>query len=187
MTGLRQAKTLGADLRSLRKSRGLTLEVLAGQLGKSVGWLSQVERDISHLDAEDLAAIARALNVPVSLFSGPVVPRSETGRIVRAGARRAIGAREPGLIEELLSPDLTDEFEVVHSTFLPGSGRLEPVYRETAELGVMISGKLDIWLGDEKFTVGPGDSFRIRREAQRWANPYDTPAVAVWVISPPVY
>jgi len=39
------ARTLGADLRALRKARGMTLIALADALGKSVGWLSQVERD----------------------------------------------------------------------------------------------------------------------------------------------
>jgi len=179
--------TLGADLRSLRKSRGLTLEVLAGQLGKSVGWLSQVERDISQLDAGDVTAISAALDVPVSLFAVQAAPVAEAGRIVRKGAGRAIGERAVGLAEELLSPDLTDSFEVVHSTFHPGAEIHEAVRRETAELGVIIAGRLDVWLGGEKFTVSTGDAFRVRDETLRWANPYDTPAVAVWVISPPVY
>lgn len=180
-------RTLGADLRSLRKSRGLTLEVLAGQLGKSVGWLSQVERDISTLDADDVARLARLLDVPETLFAAPAVPAAEAGRVVRKGAGRAIGARAEGLVEELLSPDLTDDFEVIHSTFLPGAGIAEPVTRQTAELGVMISGRLDVWLGGEMFTVGAGDSFRVRGETLRWSNPYAEAAVAVWVISPPVY
>lgn len=180
-------RTLGADLRSLRKSRGLTLEVLSARLGKSVGWLSQVERDISAPDSGDVAAIAKALDVPVSLFAAPAAPASEAGRIVRKGARRAVGERAKGLAEELLSPDLTDSFEVVHSTFHPGAEIAHAVSRDTAELGVMIAGKLDVWLGGEKFTVAAGDSFRVRDETLRWANPYSTPAVAVWVISPPVY
>ncbi len=177
----------GADLRSLRKSRGLTLEALAARLGKSVGWLSQVERDLSTPDAGDLQGFAEAFGVPISLFSAPDGPGREEGRIVRADARRAIGEREAGLIEELLSPDLTDAFEVVHSTFQPGSARRRAGTRPTAELAVMLAGKLDVWLGCEKFTVATGDSFRVRGETMRWANPYDTPAVAVWVISPPVY
>jgi transcriptional regulator with XRE-family HTH domain len=40
-------KTLGADVRTLRKARGLTLSQMAESMGKSVGWLSQVERDLS--------------------------------------------------------------------------------------------------------------------------------------------
>ena len=180
-------RTLGADLRSLRKSRGLTLEALSAQLGKSVGWLSQVERDISQLDKGDVVAIAKLLDVPVSLFAVPQTPGPEAGRIVRKGARRAIGKRAEGLIEELLSPDLTDSFEVVHSTFQPGSEIPQAVNRDTAELGIVIAGKLEIWLGGEKFVVASGDSFRVRGETLRWANPFDTPAIAVWVISPPVY
>jgi len=38
------SRTIGADLRALRKGRGLTLTELALRLGRSVGWLSQVER-----------------------------------------------------------------------------------------------------------------------------------------------
>lgn len=182
-----ELRTLGADLRSLRKTRGLTLEEVAGRLGKSVGWLSQVERDISRPEAGDVDALARLLNVPVSLFARAAAPDAEAGRIVRRGARRAIGEREAGLVEELLSPDLTDTFEVIHSTFLPGAARRMPVERPTAELGVLVAGRLDLWLGADKFTVAEGDSFRVRGEPLRWANPYDAPAVAVWVISPPVY
>lgn len=178
---------LGADLRSLRKSRGLTLEALSGVLGRSVGWLSQVERDISAVSAGDLDELARALEVPVSLLKGAPAPSAEEGRIVRAGRGRPIGERAPGLVEALLSPDLTDDFEVIHSTFLPGSRSDGVVERETAELGVILSGKLDLWLGGEAFTVHNGDSFRVRGETLRWANPYPEAAVAIWVISPPVY
>ena len=117
---MEMAHSLGADLRSLRRSRGLTLEALSGQLGRSVGWLSQVERDISQLDEKGLTAIAEALDVSVSLFAAPPIRSSdETGRIVRKNVRRDLGERVPGLVEELLSPDLTDSFEVIHSTFLP--------------------------------------------------------------------
>ncbi|MCG6901725.1 MAG: XRE family transcriptional regulator [Rhodobacter sp.] len=181
------ARPIGADLRSLRKSRGLTLESVAAHLGKSVGWLSQVERDISQVEPAEVAALARLLGVPVSLFAGPETPKAEAGRIVRKDARRAIGERAPGLVEELLSPDLTDSFEVIHSTFLPGAAKPDAVERPTAELAVIVAGRLDVWLGEDRFTVAAGDSFRVRGEPMRWANPYDTPAVAVWVISPPVY
>ncbi len=180
-------RTLGADLRSLRKSRGLTLESVAGQLGKSVGWLSQVERDISIPEPGDVADLAQLLDVPMSLFGAIEEPTAETGRVVRRSTRREIGERVPGLVEELLSPDLTDDFEVIHSTFLPGTRRDDPTVRDTTEVAVIISGKLEVWLGAEKFTVGPGDSIRVRGEPLRWANPYDTPVIAVWVISPPVY
>jgi transcriptional regulator with XRE-family HTH domain len=180
--------SLGEDLRALRITRKMTLEELAQKLGRSVGWLSQVERDISAPRMSDLRQIADIFGVQLSLFFGNAkAPEVEQGRIVRAAARRIIGERDRGLVETLISPDLTDSFEMIHSTFQPGSRRKEPMSRPTQEVAYMVSGKLDVWLDDDMFTVEAGDSFRIREATYRWANPYEEPAIAVWVISPPVY
>lgn len=179
--------TLGADLRALRKSRGVTLTDLANALGKSVGWISQVERDISAPSFADLQAIAAYLDAPLSLFFGQAEAEpQERGYIVRNHARRQIGVGD-GLTEALLSPDLTDDFEAIHSTFAPGSELTAAVTRPTQELGYLISGKLTLWIADRRFEIGPGDSFRIKGEAYRWSNPHKEPAVAIWIIAPPVY
>ncbi|WP_425083566.1 helix-turn-helix domain-containing protein [Ruegeria profundi] len=183
-----QRATLGADLRALRKARGLTLTEIADRLNRSVGWLSQVERDMSDPSISDLRQIAECLGVPMSmLFSHSAAPVEEQGYVVRAVSRRPMGSGEEGLIEELLSPDLTDDFEMVHSTFEPRSKMQKTADRPTQEVGYMISGQLDLTIGARHFTVGPGDSFRIKHEPYQWANPYDEPAVAIWVIAPPVY
>ena len=180
--------TLGADLRALRKARGLTLSDLSETLGRSVGWLSQVERDLSAPSIADLRQIAGALDVSVSmLFRHDAAPVGEAGHIVRAGARRRIGSTVAGLVEELLSPDLTDDFEVVHSTFQPRSRIEDPVTRPTQEVGYLVAGRLEIEIAGSAHSLGPGDSFRIRGEPFRWANPHDEPAIAIWVIAPPVY
>jgi transcriptional regulator with XRE-family HTH domain len=183
-----QTTTLGADLRALRKARGVTLADLATRLDRSVGWLSQVERDLSEPSITDLRMIAAQLGVPVSLlFTHAPTPAREAGFVVRNGSRRAIGSHTAGLVEELLSPDLTDDFEMVHSTFEPHSRITKPVSRPTQEVGYLISGKLDLDINGQSFTITPGDSFRIRGEPFRWINPYLEPAVAIWVIAPPVY
>ena len=185
---LSKTPSLGADLRALRKSRGLTLSDLADQLGRSVGWLSQVERDMSEPSITDLRLISDAMDVPMSLLFGHgSAPVDEQGYVVRAGARRPMGSSEEGLIEELLSPDLTDDFEVIHSTFQPGAELRAPNQRPTQEVGYVLSGKLDLFIADRAFTVGAGDSFRLRGEMYRWSNPYEDAAVVIWVIAPPVY
>ncbi len=180
--------SLGADLRALRKARGLTLQAMADAVGRSVGWVSQVERDLSEPSITDLRHIATTLDVAVStLFQRGASPADEDGYIVRSHARRPIGSRSAGLIEELLSPDLTDDFEVVHSTFEPKSEIAGPVKRPTQEVAYLVAGRLDLEIDGRRFTIHPGDSFRIRGESFRWMNPYDAPAVAIWVIAPPVY
>ncbi|WP_415405287.1 helix-turn-helix domain-containing protein [Tateyamaria sp. SN3-11] len=182
------ARSLGADLRALRKARGLTLQDMADGLGRSVGWLSQVERDLSEPSITDLRHMAANLDIAVStLFRRGTAPAREEGYVVRSGARRPIGSRTAGLVEELLSPDLTDDFEMVHSTFEPHSEITETVTRPTQEVGYLISGRLQLEIADQRFTIHPGDSFRIRGEPFRWMNPHDVPAVAIWVIAPPVY
>ncbi len=180
--------SLGADLRALRRARGMTLAELAGKLGRSIGWLSQVERDISTPSLGDLRLLADTLGVPVSIFFGtPAAGPGEEGRIVRARARRRIGGGGEGLVEELLSPDLTDEFEVVRSVFRPGARLERPMSRPTQEVGYVVSGRLVLEIDGQSFTLGPGDSFRIRGEPFRWENPHAEEAVVIWVIAPPVY
>ncbi len=180
--------TLGADLRALRRARGLTLADMAQTLDRSVGWLSQVERDKSDPSITDLRHIAACLDVSVSmLFRHAAAPASEAGFIVRRGARRPMGNTTAGLIEELLSPDLTDDFEMVHSTFQPHSHISLALTRPTQEVGYLISGKLQIEIAGIAHNLNPGDSFRVRGEPFRWANRTDHPAVAIWVIAPPVY
>jgi transcriptional regulator with XRE-family HTH domain len=180
--------TLGADIRALRKSRGLRLADMAHKMGRSIGWLSQVERNMSAPSIADLKIMAALLDVSLSsLFSTAAAPETELGHVVRRAARRPIGSREAGLVEELLSPDLTDTFEVIHSTFEPGARLGEPVSRPTQEVGYIVSGQLDITISGKPFSLFPGDSFRIKGEPFTWMNPHADPCVVIWVIAPPVY
>lgn len=179
--------TLGADIRALRRTRGLTLAQLAGGLGRSVGWMSQVERDLSQPSITELRHMAELLDVTVSMLARHEAEGAEAGRVVRAGSRRPIGTRVSGLVEELLSPDLTDDFEMVHCVFEPGAVIGETVTRPTQEVAYLVSGRLVMTIADQRFEIGPGDSFRIRGETFRWENPFEEAAVAIWVIAPPVY
>jgi transcriptional regulator with XRE-family HTH domain len=179
---------LGRDLRALRKTRGLTLSALALKVGRSVGYLSQVERGLSELGIDDLRALARALEAPLSWFLvHDDAPAEDRGQVVRWGRRRRIGSAETGLTEELLSPDLGGSFEVLLSVFAPGAERHDFITRDTEETGYLMSGELDLWIGEKFFRVFAGDSFRIAREPARWRNPGTVPTEVVWVIAPPIY
>ena len=80
--------SLGADLGSLRKSRGLTLNDLALVIRKSVGWLPQVRRGLSESSLSDLPNPARAIDIPVSILFSQAKPASEEASfIVRQGGR----------------------------------------------------------------------------------------------------
>lgn len=179
---------LGGDLRALRRARGLTLTEISATLNRSIGWVSQVERGLSEPSISDLRKLAELYGLPLGFFfRNEEAPVEERGCIVRSAQRRTLGDRADGLLEELLSPDLGGSFEVIRSVFEPGAELPEPALRQTEEAGYLVSGRLDLWIGEKHFRLEPGDSFRFEKEAFRWRNPGKEPAVVIWVIAPPVY
>ena len=64
------SERLGNTLRSLRKSKGHTLEELAKQVGISAKTLARVEKAESGLTVDTLFAIANILNVPADVIIG---------------------------------------------------------------------------------------------------------------------
>ncbi len=183
--------SLGTDLKALRKARGLTIIELSSALGRSTGWLSQIERGMTQPSISDLNRMAEKLNVGLSFFFGApgekVTDDAEIGLIVRAGSRRVLGTAEEGLIEELLSPDLAGSFEIIRSTFMPNTQSVEVKRRNTEEAAYLVSGGLEIWVDGTWHALNTGDSIRLNGQAHKWRNPYDQPAIAIWVITPPVY
>ena len=181
-------RLLAGDIRALRKARGLTLAEIALRLGRSVGWVSQVERGLSIPSLGDLRAFASLFDVPISLFFSHDVPvEQERGVIVRAGSRRSLGTSESGLVEELLSPDLGGSFEMLRSVFAPGAELRTETRRPTEEAGYVASGTFEIEIDGVWHRLGEGDSFRFEGKPFRWRNPGVEPAVVIWVVSPPVY
>lgn len=179
---------LGADIRALRRARQMVLQDMAAALGRSVGWVSQVERGLSDPSIEDLRAIANLFDLPLGFFfRNEQAPLPEQEHVVRRSNRRTIGDRRAGLTEQLLSPDLGGSFEMFRSVFEPGAEMTELNTRPTEEAGYLVSGQLDLWVGDSLFHLGAGDSFRFAGEPYRWRNPGTERAEVIWVISPPVY
>lgn len=179
---------IGRDLRRLRKLKGITIKALAAATGRSVGFLSQVERGLSDISVSDLQRITGVLEIPLGwFFVNEPAPPAERGHVVRAGARRQLGSRETGLVEELLSPDLGGSFELFRSVFEPGAELTAPRRRSTEEAGYVVTGEFELWLDDRHFHLREGDSFRFSGECYRWRNPGERPTVVIWVIAPPVY
>jgi transcriptional regulator with XRE-family HTH domain len=186
-TPLRSSGVIGADIRALRVSRGWTLSDLAEALDRSVGWLSQVERDVSEPALADIRRIAGIFDLPVSFFFSDSPDTAEAAYVVRSESRRAMSDEGKGLVESLLSPDLGGAFEIVHSVFAAGARCPQPFVRLTEEAGYVIEGSLTLIIDGENFVLKRGDSFRFAGETVSWVNEGEVPAVLIWVIAPPVY
>lgn len=183
----RSSGQIGRDIRALRRSRSWTLSDLAEKLCRSVGWLSQVERDVSEPGLDDIRNLASLFALPVSFFFTDAADCDEAAYIVRRGTRRVMTDPSKGLEESLLSPDLGGSFEIVHSVFAPGAASLESFVRPTEEAGYVLEGNLVLFINGVRFELNPGDSFRFSGERITWVNEGAKNAVLIWVIAPPVY
>lgn len=181
---------IGEKVRLLRQTRQITLQDLAATTGLSIGYLSQVERDLSSPSVKALRDIATALGVNISwFFEAPdSAGAGERRYIVRAGNRRHLHFRS-GITDSLLTPSLNGQIELLLSRFEPGaSSGEEPYTHQGEEAGIVIRGQLELWVGADRFELAEGDSFNFpSTRPHRYRNPGDIETVVIWSITPPSY
>ncbi|MGR3623451.1 helix-turn-helix domain-containing protein [Pseudophaeobacter sp.] len=181
---------IGQRMRELRKAKGLTLKQLAASTDLSIGYLSQLERQDADPSIRALNVIGKALGVGINWFfpDPDAAENPETGYVVRADRRRALRFAS-GLRDELLSPSLAGQLEMVLTTFEPGASSGEELYSHKGEeAGFVVEGQLEITLDDQVFLLGPGDTIQFPSERpHRYRNPGPGPTRLIWAVTPPHY
>jgi transcriptional regulator with XRE-family HTH domain len=181
---------VGRHIRDLRKQRGLTLAKLAEAAGVSVAFISLVERDRAQPSVKTLHAISRALDVTISWFFTATPGESGTAEtpIVRVADRKRLRF-DSGIIDELLSPSLDGQLELLRSTFAPGATSGGQAYSHSGEeAGVILKGELELTIDGEVFVLKAGDSFGFQSSLpHRYRNISDDSAEVIWAITPPSY
>lgn len=180
---------LGDRIRGLRKRRGMTLADLAARTRLSPGYISQIERNLAQPSIPALVALASSLEVTVQwFFSGPgETAPEERGYVVRARNRLRIDY-DTGIVDELLTPKLSAQVEMIMCRLPPGSGAKEAYSHKGDEVGFVLSGELELWVGARHFHLHAGDSCSFAStEPHRYRNPGPVEAVILWAISPPAF
>jgi transcriptional regulator with XRE-family HTH domain len=73
----------GRFLRRARRRRGMSQAVLAGLVGRSESWLSQVERGLREIDSHRvLSALAEVLRVDIAELIGEGTRRGHASRLL---------------------------------------------------------------------------------------------------------
>lgn len=182
---------VGMQVRDLRKARRMSLKQLGEACGLSIGLLSQIERGTSSPSIRSLHALSAALGVaPIWFFNdGKLPPQNERTTIVRRGAGRRLNLPTKRLVKELITPDLSGALQMLIVNIEPGgSTGSETYWHEGEECGYVLEGVLDLWVGDDYFQLGKGDSFRFKSERPHQSyNPGKTRTRVIWVTSPPFY
>lgn len=182
---------LGRQIRELRKAKGLSTAELADAIGRSAGYVNNVEHDRTDVSVTSLDQISKALGVHISwFFQAMSLPApEEAGFVVRKDNRRQLTLAKGGISEELLSPTLTGKSQLIVSTFAPGAVTGSRAIRTDAEMaGLVLSGVLGLSIDEQIFHLEAGDSFFVPKGASHKSeNRSSEDSVTLWVVTPPVY
>ncbi len=190
-------RTVGAEIREVRKARGLTLKGLSERTGRSVAYLSRIERGDHRISVDLLAEIGEALNVDPKWFFPTRAGSSDHERsyVVKSGERRPLSSLytrtfdELGFEDELLSSSLTGQFYMIMSKFPPGTeGRAafeEGYVFDGEQHGIVVQGEVELTLGDDVIHLKAGDSFSYPSTIpHRFRNAGHEEARMVWAMAP---
>jgi transcriptional regulator with XRE-family HTH domain len=197
-------------LREARERSGLSLRQLAKRLDISASALSQIETGKSRPSVRTLYAVVSELGISLdelfdnqaaatdahALSPDTVVTRGGTATewlAAATAARPMMRADErphldldSGVQWERLTTEHDPVIDFLHVTYEPGGASnagSQLVRHAGREYGIVLSGRLDVTVGFETYTLGPGDSISFSSdEPHLLANTSDEPATGIWFV-----
>jgi transcriptional regulator with XRE-family HTH domain len=172
---------LGAKIRARRRDRGFTLVDLAGRTGLSIGFLSQVERDITAPSLSSLALIAESLGASMHDFIKEPPPVTLHHR----DDRQASFAIDAGRLSyERLSGTFPGKTLNAIRMNMPAGYRSETTSHEGEEFVFVLSGEVRYLLAERPYDLSSGDSLHFSaRERHRVENRTGEPATVITVVT----
>jgi transcriptional regulator with XRE-family HTH domain len=180
--------TIGARVKALRESSGLSLRDLAARSGVSAPMLSQVERGETSPTLTVAARIAAGLELRLSQLLR--LDESGSVTITRAGERQRGGSRRRAhSFEVLTSSQPGQRAELSRHTLAPGGATgaaddppmHEPGSRETA---LVEDGSLVLVCDGQRHELGPGDCVTFDADLpHHFENPTGAEAAFLAVVS----
>ena len=177
---------MGSRIREIRKSQNLTLKDVASMTGLTESLISQVENSKANPSIATLLAISRVLNTPIgSLFD---TKESSPSPVVRRNDR-SVAHTANGITYYLLTPGLADKsLEVLYCEYEKGAGIPDFIRHEGVECGIVLKGKLQVEIREDKYILNDGDSITIQSTTpHRITNLAEGVTTTIWIDSPATF
>ncbi|MCY4542669.1 MAG: XRE family transcriptional regulator [Rhodobacteraceae bacterium] len=170
--------SLAANIRSRRQELGLTLQDVADVTNLSVGFISQVERNLTSPSLSSLAALSRTLGTRTAdLFEVSDSGSSTT----RSGHRPAYRLEENGISYERVSTGFPGNvLNAVIANMQPGY-RSEEISHEGEELFYVIRGSLTVELDGNASVLKTGDTIHFHSGCRHSAWNHTSQAATVLI------
>lgn len=147
---------IGQKIKERRTGLNISLRALGNQTGLSASFLSQVENDQADPSISSLLKIARALRVPMFTF---LDQDNQPGQLVRHDSRKQLSFPNPHIKYELLTSDLNRQMAGFLIQLKSGeSHQAQQLFKSTEEMMYVISGMMEIQVGEDIHRLSPGDS-----------------------------
>jgi len=176
---------VGERLRTLREMYGLSQRALAKKAGVTNGIISMIEKNRNSPSLATLKKILDAFPIPLSeFFSEGTSPQLKT--FYKASDLHEIGSS--GFSFKQVGGDLTDKaMQILHEHIEVGADSGDEMLRhESEEGGLVIRGCIELTVGGETQTLGPGDAYYFdSRIPHRFRNVGEEDVEIVSACSPP--
>ncbi|MDH3755358.1 MAG: cupin domain-containing protein [Acidimicrobiia bacterium] len=176
--------SIGPKLRELRDVNGLSLQQLSDRSDVSPAAIHKVEQGNMVPTITTLLKLAAALDRPVSYFVDEEEATPSYVVFTPADDRKKLYTSHTGIELAGISGPYGQYFVATAiAEVAPGASSGDnPLRHPGEELIFLLSGTLEVDVGDQKLRLAIGDSVHFRTDREhRWRNPGKRPAKAVWM------
>ena len=175
---------IGERIKNLRNRNGLTQQELADRTELTKGFISQLERGQVSASVLTLFEIIECLgSTPAEFF------QQEEERVVFSEQEYFEKIDEQGNSIQWIVPSAQKYQMEPLLVVLAPHGVLEEDKPHTGEeFGFLISGRLNLHLGEKVYHIKAGESFYYQAAKNHYlSNPANRPAKLLWISSPPEF
>ena len=178
---------VGTKLRALRLSHGLSQRALARAAGVTNSTISLIESGQMNPSVGALKRVLKGFPIGMAeFFAFDATPEDqvffaaeELREIGKGGlSYRQVGARAPGR-----------KLQILHETYRPGAttGSV-PLSHEGEEGGIVLQGRLEVTVDDQRKILGPGDAYLFdSRRPHRFRGIGKEDCVVISACTPPTF
>ena len=178
---------IGERLKMLREKTRMSQRELAKRAGIANATVSMIERDQISPSVSSLKQLLDAMGVPLGRF---FAPDEETSEKVFYHRDELVTITEGQVTFRQVGRSLKGRaLQVLHEIYEPGGDTGEQMLRHAAEeSGVVISGQIEITVGEQQRLLSPGDAYYFNsRIPHRFRNPGPDVCEIVSVCTPPSF
>lgn len=183
---------IGDKIRSIRKSRNLTIVELAEQISVTSGYISQIERDLISPSLAVLRRLSQALEVPLSVL---FLEKSSSDVVtIQQDERTKVKVSDLNVELEFITPfinngDKKSQLGVFLFKLNPKTwASNHSICHDTQECIYVIQGEIECHVGDIIYTVSKGGCIIVPENNNHMIyNRNDDAAEALCIITPSIF